>query len=117
MPVVGDGGSIRHIVADVTVEDQIAAAVAFAAEPGGGLDILVANAGGSLHMGAMEEFDVEAVRATIDLNMVGTMLSVKHAIPLRCEDATMPARWSRSVPVPAGSRTVGCGPTEPPRRA
>ena len=80
-PAVGEGGSIRHIVADITVEDQIAAAVDFAAEPGGGLDILVANAGGSLHMGPMEDFDVEAVRGTVDLNMVGTMLSIKHAIP------------------------------------
>ena len=48
---IGEGGSIRRIVADITVEDQITAAVAFAAEPTGGLDILVANAGGSLHMG------------------------------------------------------------------
>jgi len=32
-PSVGEGGSIRHIVADVTVEDQVAAAVAFTAEP------------------------------------------------------------------------------------
>jgi NAD(P)-dependent dehydrogenase (short-subunit alcohol dehydrogenase family) len=81
-PSVGDGGSIRQIVADVTVEEQIAEAVGFAADPGGGLDILVANAGGSLHMGAIEEFDAEAVRGTIDLNLMGTMLSVKHAIPL-----------------------------------
>ena len=79
---VGAGGSIRHIVADVTIEEQIAAAAAFAAEPEGGLDICVANAGGSMHMGDMEDFDAEAVRATIDLNMIGTMLTVKHSIPL-----------------------------------
>lgn len=78
---VGDEGSIRHVVADVTIEDQIAEAVSFASETGGGLDILVANAGGSMHMGSLEEFDAAGVRATIDLNMVGTMLSVKHAIP------------------------------------
>ena len=80
-PQVGEGGSIRHVVADVTVEDQVAAAVAFAAEPTGGLDILFANAGGSLHLGAFESADADAVRATVDLNLVGTMLCIKHAVP------------------------------------
>jgi len=78
---VGDGGSIRHIVADVTVEEQITAAVASAAEPTGGLDILVANAGGSMHMGSIPDAEAEAVRATIDLNLMGTVLSVKAAVP------------------------------------
>ena len=59
----------------------MAAAVAFAAEPTGGLDILFANAGGSLHMGPFAEADADAVRATVDLNLVGTMLCVKHAVP------------------------------------
>jgi NAD(P)-dependent dehydrogenase (short-subunit alcohol dehydrogenase family) len=78
---IGEGGSIRRIVADITVEDEITAAVAFAAEPTGGLDILVANAGGSLHMGPFAEADTDAVRATVDLNLVGTILSIKAAIP------------------------------------
>lgn len=80
-PQVAEGGSIRHVVADVTVEDRVAAAVAFAAEPTGGLDILFANAGGSLHLGAFESADAGAVRATVDLNLVGTMLCIKHAVP------------------------------------
>jgi NAD(P)-dependent dehydrogenase (short-subunit alcohol dehydrogenase family) len=75
-------GSARYVVADVTVEDQIAAAVAEAASPRGHLDILFANAGGSFHMGPMVEADVEAVRATIDLNLVGTFLCIKHGAPL-----------------------------------
>lgn len=75
-----DGATVRHIVADVTVEDEIAAANAFAAEVTGGLDILVANAGGSMHMGALADADAEAIRATIDVNLTGTILSVKHAI-------------------------------------
>ena len=75
-----DGATVRHIVADVTVEDEIAAANAFAAEVTGGLDILVANAGGSMHMGALVDADAEAIRATIDVNLTGTILSVKHAI-------------------------------------
>ena len=75
-------GSARYVVADVTVEEQIAAAVAEAASPRGHLDILFANAGGSFHMGPMAEADVEGVRATIDLNLVGTFLCIKHAAPL-----------------------------------
>jgi NAD(P)-dependent dehydrogenase (short-subunit alcohol dehydrogenase family) len=88
-PSVGDGGSIRYVVADVTVEDQVAAAVTSASGAAGatddagdgGLDILFANAGGSMHIGSLETADADAVRATVDLNLVGTMLCVKHAVP------------------------------------
>jgi len=77
---LGEGGSVRHIAADITVEEQITAAVAFAAEPNGGLDILFANAGGSMHMGAFADADAEALRATVDVNLVGTMLTIKAAV-------------------------------------
>ena len=82
-PGVGEGGSIRFIPADVTVEDEVGAAVAFAAEPhpDHGLDILFANAGGSLHMGPLDAADAVAIRATVDLNLVGTMLCIKQAVP------------------------------------
>src|SRR4051794_4168825 len=76
----GDG-SIAWVVADVTVEDQIAAAVASASERTGSLDILFANAGGSFHMGSFADADADAIRATVDLNLVGTALSIKHAVP------------------------------------
>ena len=78
---VGEGGSIRHIVADVTVEDEIVAATAFAAEPTGGLAVLFANAGGSMHMGPFEDADATSLRATVDVNLVGTMLSITAAVP------------------------------------
>jgi len=80
-PKVGRGGSIRSIVADVTVEDQVAAAVEFAAQPTGSLDILFANAGGSLHLGPFDSADLDGVRATVDLNLVGTIICIKHAVP------------------------------------
>jgi NAD(P)-dependent dehydrogenase (short-subunit alcohol dehydrogenase family) len=78
----GPVGSARYVVADVTIEDQVATAVAEAASPRGHLDILFACAGGSLHMGPFPVADVEAVRATIDLNLVGTFLCLKHGAPL-----------------------------------
>jgi len=74
-----DGTSVHYVVADVTVEDQVAAAVQKAAEPTGRLDILFANAGGSMHLGSIVDADAAGVRATVDLNLVGTFLCIKHA--------------------------------------
>jgi len=79
--VMGEGGSVQYIAADITVEEDLAAAVALAAEPTGGLDIVFANAGGSMHMGPFAEADAEALRATVDVNLVGTMLTIKAVIP------------------------------------
>ena len=76
------GASIHTVTADVTDEDAVAAAVARAAKPTGGLDGVVASAGGALHMGPLVLADVAAVRATIDLNIIGTFLTLKHAAPL-----------------------------------
>jgi NAD(P)-dependent dehydrogenase (short-subunit alcohol dehydrogenase family) len=76
----GDG-SIAWVVADVTIEDQVVEAVAAAADANGGLDILFANAGGSFHMGPFEGADADAIRATVELNLVGTALCIKHAVP------------------------------------
>ncbi len=73
------GHGARHIVADVTDEDQIAAAIAFAAEPTGRLDIVFANAGGSHHMGPIAEADGAAFRSTVDVNLTGTFFTIKHA--------------------------------------
>jgi NAD(P)-dependent dehydrogenase (short-subunit alcohol dehydrogenase family) len=78
----GPAGSATYVVADVTVEEQIAGAVAQAAEPRGRLDILFANAGGSMHMGPITEADAGQVRATVDVNLIGTFLSIKHGAPL-----------------------------------
>ncbi len=78
----GPRGSAGYVVADVTVEEQVAAAVAAAASPRGHLDVLFANAGGAAHMGPLVGADLDAVRATIDLNLVGTFLCIKHGAPL-----------------------------------
>ena len=40
------GGSVQYITADVTDEDSVKAAVEFACGPTGGLDAVIANAGG-----------------------------------------------------------------------
>jgi NAD(P)-dependent dehydrogenase (short-subunit alcohol dehydrogenase family) len=80
--VVAPGGTAAYVVADVTVEGQIADAIATAATGRGRLDILFANAGGAMHMGPIEGADADQVRATVNLNLIGTFLCIKHAAPL-----------------------------------
>ena len=80
--VAAPGVEIRYAVADVTVESDVVRAVAVATEATGGLDVLFACAGGSLHLGPIVLSDVESFRATIDLNITGTFLAIKHAAPV-----------------------------------
>lgn len=74
-----DGATVSYLPADITVEDQIAAAVAKTTEATGQIDICFANAGGSVHIGSITDADAAAVQATFDLNMMGTFLTIKHA--------------------------------------
>jgi NAD(P)-dependent dehydrogenase (short-subunit alcohol dehydrogenase family) len=72
------GATARYVVADVTVEEQVAAAVGVTAEATGRVDGLFACAGGSLHLGSVLTADVAAVRATVDLNLLGSVICVKQ---------------------------------------
>jgi NAD(P)-dependent dehydrogenase (short-subunit alcohol dehydrogenase family) len=74
----GDGGSVRAVATDVTDEAAVEAAVAAATEPTGRLDGIVCSAGGSETIGPITQIDVDAWRRTIDLNLTGTMLTIKH---------------------------------------
>ena len=76
--VAAEGATAQHIVADVTVEEQVAAAVEATQRATGRIDGLFACAGGSLHLGSVLTADVAAVRATIDLNLMGSVICVKQ---------------------------------------
>ncbi|HWF15226.1 MAG TPA: SDR family oxidoreductase [Acidimicrobiales bacterium] len=76
--VARDGASARYVVADVTVEEQLKAAVAATCEATGRIDGMFACAGGSLHLGSVLSADAAAVRATIDLNLMGSVICVKQ---------------------------------------
>jgi NAD(P)-dependent dehydrogenase (short-subunit alcohol dehydrogenase family) len=78
-PLATGSATVQYAVADVTDEDAIAAAVGRACEPTGGLDAVVACAGGSETLGPITQMDTDAWRRTIDLNITGTMLTIKHA--------------------------------------
>jgi NAD(P)-dependent dehydrogenase (short-subunit alcohol dehydrogenase family) len=66
------------IAGDVTNEADVAAAVARAAEATGKLDVAVANAGAGAG-GPIFATTVEMWRYTVDVNLTGTFLTVKHA--------------------------------------
>jgi NAD(P)-dependent dehydrogenase (short-subunit alcohol dehydrogenase family) len=80
--VAGHGGSIQLATGDVTNEDDVQRIIATAAEPTGELDGVVANAGGGGGMGPYHLQDTDEFVRVLHLNVLGTMLCVKHSVPL-----------------------------------
>lgn len=77
-----DGGAAIGVVADVSVEEQVQAAVAAAVGAFGGLDIMMNNAGISLTPGIpIEEVTEDQWNLIVDVNLKGTFLGCKHAAP------------------------------------
>lgn len=72
------GGFLRH---DVASEADWARVIAAVERDHGRLDVLVNNAGITL-MGSIAEMDLEGFRRTIDVDLVGTFLGCKAALPL-----------------------------------
>jgi 7-alpha-hydroxysteroid dehydrogenase len=79
--LAAEGLTVSTVVADVTVEADVAAAVAATVERAGNLRGVVANAGGGGMLAPYHLQDVAEFRRVLDLNVVGTMLCVKHAVP------------------------------------
>lgn len=77
----GAGGRVQFVVADVTDEDSVRSLVARALEPTGRLDGCVANAGGGGGMGPYHMLDTKEFLRVLHLNVLGTMLCVKHSVP------------------------------------
>lgn len=76
-----EGLAVRLTVADVTSEDDVAAAVQATVSWAGNLKGVVANAGGGGMLAPYHLQDAAEFRRVLDLNVVGTMLCVKHAVP------------------------------------
>lgn len=77
----GNGGSVQYVVADVTSEEDVQQLVAKALEPRGSLHGCVANAGGGGGMGPYHLQDTNEFLRVLHLNVLGTMLCVKHTVP------------------------------------
>lgn len=95
-PVVDEiraaGGAATHVTGDVTTDEAWAAAVATAREAFGGLQVLMNNAG------VMLPGDDDAVatstaiyQRTMDINVLGTLLGCRHAIPAMLTDQSSQA--------------------------
>jgi len=72
------GVEVRTAVCDVANEDAMRGAVAVASEPLGALHIAVLNAGTGT-FGPVLMTDLAAWHATLDTNLTGTLLGIKHA--------------------------------------
>ncbi|MBT2500136.1 SDR family oxidoreductase [Agromyces sp. ISL-38] len=79
----GDGaGAARAVVMDISDEASVEAAMALLAADGWSPNVVVANAGVQLfgHDARAGDLDLEVWRRTIDINLTGTFLTVKHAV-------------------------------------
>jgi NAD(P)-dependent dehydrogenase (short-subunit alcohol dehydrogenase family) len=78
----GLSGAIQWLTGDVTAEDDVAAIMAKAAGDAGALHGVVANAGGGGMPMPYGSVDTEEFQRVLNLNVLGTMLCMKHSIPL-----------------------------------
>jgi NAD(P)-dependent dehydrogenase (short-subunit alcohol dehydrogenase family) len=76
---VAAGAKVAAVPADVTDEAAVVAAVEAATALTGRLDGVVASAGGSETIGPVTHVDADGWRRTLDLNLTGTMLTIKAA--------------------------------------
>lgn len=80
--IAGQGGDAVFVQTDVTSEEQVRAAVDAAVSRYGKLDTLFNCAGGSIPADTIvTELDMKVFDHTIGLDLKGTMLACKHAIP------------------------------------
>jgi NAD(P)-dependent dehydrogenase (short-subunit alcohol dehydrogenase family) len=76
------GARVEWIVADVTQEEQVEAAVRKAASQTGRLEAVIASAGGADWLGPVTQLPLEAWRRVLSVNVDGTFLALKHAAPI-----------------------------------
>ncbi|HEY9669328.1 MAG TPA: SDR family NAD(P)-dependent oxidoreductase [Coleofasciculaceae cyanobacterium] len=75
------GGEAMPVKADISKPDQMQQAVQQIVERWGRLDIVFANAGINGVWAPLEELDPEEWDKTINVNLTGTYLTVKYAVP------------------------------------
>ena len=77
-PLAPETATVQWVASDVADEETLAAAVARAVEPTGGLDIAVASAGTGT-VGPVTSLSLEEWHRVIDTNLTGAFLTLKHA--------------------------------------
>nr|WHW29695.1 putative SDR family oxidoreductase [uncultured bacterium] len=79
--VANFGGGVQIVTGDVTEEKDVEAMVAKTLEPTGKIDGCVANAGGGGMLFGYESMDTDEFMRVLKLNVIGTMLCIKHCLP------------------------------------
>ena len=79
--ITGAGGTAIFAIADVSRPKEVEGTVAAAIEAFGSLDIVFANAGINGIWAPIEELEPEDWDKTLNINLTGTFLTVKYAIP------------------------------------
>ncbi|WP_130011245.1 SDR family oxidoreductase [Serinicoccus sediminis] len=75
------GAQALVVTGDVSDEDDARRMVSETVERFGGLDVVVANAGVNGTWAGIEDLELEDFRSTVDINLTGTFLTIKHAVP------------------------------------
>jgi NAD(P)-dependent dehydrogenase (short-subunit alcohol dehydrogenase family) len=75
------GGTALTVTCDVSDEDSVRSAIATTVEAWGRLDVVVANAGVNGTWAGIDELAVQEFRSTLDINLVGTFITIKYAVP------------------------------------
>jgi len=76
------GGRAAFVAADVTVDDQVASAVAEAVRRFGGLDIAYNNAGIEGEQASTHEMSADNWQRVIAVNLTGVWTCMRHEIPV-----------------------------------
>lgn len=79
--ICAEGGEALAVVADVTSHESVKSMYAAAEKAFGGLDLVLANAGGSIERKRIDEGDPKLWTATIDVNLTGAYYTMSEAVP------------------------------------
>ena len=79
--VLAAGGEAHPLLADITDEDQMAAAVNELVQRYGRLDVVVANAGINGVWAPIDDLKLAEWNDTISVNLTGTFLTIRAAVP------------------------------------
>jgi NAD(P)-dependent dehydrogenase (short-subunit alcohol dehydrogenase family) len=99
--------SVRGVVCDVTVEDQVEVLVRTAVDAFGRLDVAFANAGIGTS-GLIVDSDVDEWKRTVDVCLVGPMLTIKHAAPRMTEGGAIVVTASLNAVQPGRGMSAYC---------
>jgi 3-oxoacyl-[acyl-carrier protein] reductase len=81
-----DGGAAAFVETDVSDADDVAALFEAVDDRFGGVGVLVNNAGGAFDDGKVHEVEEAVWERNVDVNLKGTFLCTKHAVPQMVRD-------------------------------